>query len=227
MSAPKAQLVLASDRRRIAVLDPSEPLTIGRASGNKLTLTSLEGVSDHHAVVRHSRQQGWLVCDWQSEDGTFLEGQQVRQCRRLDDGDEIRLGSRGPVLVFQLAERKAQPPSAPARSAGSIEIGEQRVPVGMIRACNVQSLPMHPHIFSWWLLGCLGGLLLLPFPWLFWPLELGALACWIVLGSRKAHRLVLELQDGRAMRHSFQNRRTALVHRNGIRKAIGQELQQR
>jgi hypothetical protein len=86
---------------------------------------------------------------------------------------------------------------------------------------------MHPHIFSWWLLGCLGGLLLLPFPWLFWPLELGALACWIVLGSRKAHRLVLELKDGRAMRHSFQNRRTALVHRNGIRKAIGQELPQR
>ena len=93
--------------------------------------------------------------------------------------------------------------------------------VADIRSAAVQSLPLHPHIFSWWLLLCLTGLLLLPFPLLFWPLEIGALAAWIVLGSRKQHSLRVVLRDGRALRHGFANRRTALAHRNGIRKAIG------
>jgi len=42
-----------------------------------------------------------------------------------------------------------------------------------------------------------------------------------VLGSRKDHSLVVVLRDGRALRHGFANRRTALAHRNGIRKALG------
>ena len=100
MSTPTARLLLAADRRKMTPLDPAEPLTIGRAATNRLCLASQEGVSDHHAVVRFSRNQGWLVCDWQSSDGTFLEGRQVHQCQRLDNGDEIRLGRSGPVLVF-------------------------------------------------------------------------------------------------------------------------------
>ena len=234
MSSPSARLLLASDRRKVAPLDPAPPLTVGRAAANSLCLASLEGVSDHHAVVRFSRSQGWLVCDWQSSDGTFLEGKQVRQCRRLEDGDEIRLGRNGPVLVFECsaspepaapkpspAPRTSAPPAAsPPRS---ISVGERQVAIAEIRSAAVQSLPQHPHIFSWWLLLCLGGLLLLPFPLLFWPLQVGALAGWILLGSRKEHSLVLVLRDGRALRHGFANRRTALAHRNGIRQAIGQD----
>jgi hypothetical protein len=102
-------------------------------------------------------------------------------------------------------------------------VGEQHVAVAEIRSVAVQSLPQHPHIFSWWLLLCLGGLLLLPFPLLFWPLQSGALAGWILLGSRKQHQLTVVLRDGRALRHGFANRRTALAHRNGIRKAIGHD----
>jgi hypothetical protein len=66
----------------------------------------------------------------------------------------------------------------------------------------------------------LGGLLLLPFPLLFWPLEVAALVGWILLGSRKQHTLVVVLRDGQALRHAFANRLTALAHRNGIRTAI-------
>jgi hypothetical protein len=221
-----ARLMLASDRRRIAPLDATQPLTIGRASSNRLCLASADGVSDHHAVVRHSRSHGWVVCDWQSADGTWLEGQRVRQCRPLSDGDEIRLGLRGPVLVFELV-RESPPatgsaPSANASSRGRIDVEGRSIELATIRAALVQSEPQHPHIFSWWLLLCLGGLLLLPFPLLFWPLQITALAGWILLGSRKDHTLVLELRDGRALRHRFANRRTALAHRNGIRKAIGQ-----
>jgi len=232
MSTPAARLVLASDRRRAATLDPAQPLTIGQAAGNRLCLASHPAVSEHHAVVRWSRSQGWLVCEWQSRDGTYLEGQRVQQCRRLEDGDEIRLGPQGPVLVFELLRPAAVPSSpaatpsqpAPPRQPTSVNVGEQTVAVAEIRSAAVQSLPQHPHIFSWWLLLCLGGLLLLPFPLLFWPLQAAALAAWILLGSRQQHQLVLVLRDGRALRHGFANRRTALAHRNGIRKAIGQTV---
>lgn len=260
-TAPNARLVLASDRRRVAPLDAAQPLTIGRAAGNRLCLASVDGVSDHHAVVRHSRSHGWVVCDWQSHDGTWLEGQRVRQCRPLGDGDEIRLGLQGPVLVFELVgaasaappaadqasssaagaapaaatshgtvrrstTRAAAPqPTAVARSGNRIDFAGRSLEVPTIRAAVVLSEPQHPHIFSWWLLLCLGGLLLLPFPLLFWPLQIAALAGWILLGSRKNHTLVVELRDGRALRHPFANRRTALAHRNGIRKAIGQGVE--
>ena len=227
-----ARLVLAGDRSKVARLDPAQPLTIGRAAANRLCLASQEGVSDHHAVVRFSRSQGWLVCNWQSHDGTFLEGRPVQRCRRLEDGDEIRLGLSGPVLVFELAEtgpRRTPAQTAPAPRPApprEIQVGDSSVAVAAIRSAAVQSLPRHPHIFSWWLLLCLGGLLLLPFPLLFWPLQGAALAGWIVLGSRKQHQLSVVLHDGRALRHGFANRRTALAHRNGIRRAIGQEPEQ-
>jgi hypothetical protein len=241
MSTPAARLVLAADRRKVAPLDPAKPLTIGRAASNSLCLANQEGVSEHHAVVRFSRSQGWLVCNWQSSDGTYLEGRQVHQCKRLEHGDEIRLGRSGPVLVFEAvtageaaaapapAVATAKPAAVPAASTPpaapprSISVGEQQVAVADIRSAAVQSLPLHPHIFSWWLLLCLGGLLLLPFPLVFWPLQVSALAGWILLGSRKQHALVLVLRDGRAVRHGFANRRTALAHRNGIRQAIGQD----
>ncbi len=245
MSTPAARLVLAADRRKVAPLDPDKPLTIGRAASNSLCLANQEGVSEHHAVVRFSRSQGWLVCNWQSNDGTYLEGRQVHQCKRLENGDEIRLGRSGPVLVFESAAAieavappaaaiaTAKPAVAPATTASttssttapprSISVGTQHVTVADIRSAAVQSLPLHPHIFSWWLLLCLGGLLLLPFPLVFWPLQAGALAGSILLGSRKQHELVLVLRDGRAVRHGFANRRTALAHRNGIRQAIGQD----
>ncbi|MFM2157586.1 MAG: hypothetical protein RLZZ124_60 [Cyanobacteriota bacterium] len=276
MNPLPARLLLSSDRSKQTVLDPKAPLTIGRAAGNRLQLLSVEGVSDHHAVVRFSRHHGWLVCEWQSSDGTFLEEERIRQCRPLSDGDQIRLGRRGPTLIFELIEqgaRRAERPSGPPpprpadgatarpttaagpgattgaapRGGGdqpprrpgsttprrpspagstSIDINGQQVRLDQIRSAVVISEPRHPHIFSWWLLLCLGGLLLLPFPLIFWPLELGALAGWILLGSRKEHTLLVVQQDGQAMRRSFANKVTALAHRNGIRKAIGQSLQQ-
>ena len=226
MSAPKARLVLASDRNKAAPLDPKQPLTIGKASGNRLCLTSQAGVSDHHAVVRFSPTQGWLVCEWQSVDGTFHEGKRIQQCRRLEDGDEIRLGLQGPVLQFELITAPIAKPAAPVSKPATprrIDVDGETVELAEILSAGVQSLPRHPHVFSWWLLFCLGGLLLLPFPLIFWPLELGALAGWIVLGSRKDHSLVVVLRDGRALRHGFANRRTALAHRNGIRKVLASQ----
>ena len=225
-----AHLVLRDDPGKVSALHPATPTTIGRAEGNRLRLVSLGGVADHHAVVRFSRSQGWLVCNWQSADGTYLEGERIRHCRQLSDGDEIQLGQRGPVLVFRLG---AQPTAAPQRPAAArpratappLTLGGKTVPLEKIHSVHLRSRPRYPHSFSWWVLVCLGGMVLLPWPWLFWCVQVGALAAWIVLGGRKEHELVLTLRDGMAHRHGFANRMTALSHRDGIRKAIGQALE--
>lgn len=224
-------------------LNPAQDLTIGRASGNRLVFPSQAGVADHHAVVRFSQRHGWLVCEWRSQEGTFLEGERVQRCRPLGDGDEIQLGRTGPVLVFRLQENAAEatpPPAAgapphPAPAAatpraaaappGTIAIGGEAFRPEQVRSALVRSEPRYPHIFSWWVLLSVGLLLLLPIRVgpiaIFWPLEIAALAGAIVLGRRQEHTLVVELRDGQARRHRFANRRTALAHRNGIRRAIG------
>ncbi|WP_411870627.1 FHA domain-containing protein [Vulcanococcus limneticus] len=124
--------------------------------------------------------------------------------------------------------RQPQPPASPtppASPATSLEVAGERIPIPQIRSAAVRSQPVHPHLFSWWVLVCLGGLLLLPVPVLFWPLQIGALVAAVLLGSRKQHTLVVVLHDGTARRRAFANRLTALSHRNGIRKAIGQSLE--
>lgn len=272
--SPQARLVLLRDPSKVAPLDPARPHTIGRAANNLLSMPTTDGVAPHHAVVRFSRSHGWLVCDWGSPEGTWLEGQRVRHCRPLADGDQIRLGQRGPVLVFQLQPAAApaalplaggagpaaspsvgsgagaapaasgpvaasasgvpvsagpvkgrasaaasRPPAAPLRFAG------REIPLEQVRSAHVHSRARYPNSFSWWALISLGGLVLLPWPFLFWPLEIAALVAWILLGSRKEHVLIVTLRDGMAHRHSFANKITALSHRNGIRGAIGQSLE--
>lgn len=284
----EARLVLLSDPSKVAPLHPSRPHTIGREASNLLSMPTTDGVAPHHAVVRCSRAHGWLVCDWGSPQGTWLEGQRIRHCRPLSDGDHIQLGPEGPVLVFKLQPPPAagwpapgsadapQTPSASARTASGprqavsppatgmpppaagrpaegpvvtpapapgragaaaaspssdrpvaapLAFAGRPIPLEQILSAHVQSRARFPHSFSWWVLISLGGLVLLPWPFLFWPLEIAALVAWILLGSRKEHVLTVTLRDGMAHRHSFANRITALSHRNGIRAAIGQSLE--
>ncbi len=240
-----ALLQLRDEPEKCLRLNPAQDLTIGRASGNRLVFPSQAGVADHHAVVRFSQRHGWLVCEWRSQEGTYLEGERVQRCRPLGDGDEIRLGRNGPVLVFRLQESAAAPTPPPAAAAppprsaaaaaataraaaappGTIAIGDEAFRPEQVRSALVRSEPRYPHIFSWWVLLSVGLLLLLPFRVgpiaIFWPLEIAALTGAIVLGRRQEHTLVVELRDGQARRHRFANRRTALAHRNGIRRAIG------
>ncbi|MCT0206931.1 FHA domain-containing protein [Synechococcus sp. CS-1332] len=216
------RLLLRDDPGRSVALDPRTPLSIGRDPASGLCLSQAQGVSRHHALVRVSRTRAdqWLLCDLGSANGTYLEGARLRDCRPLSDGDEIRLGLKGPVLQFRATSRPAAPVLAQP-AAGQLDFAGRSLPLDRIRSAYVRSRRRHPQAFSWWLLLCLGGLLLLPFPWLFWPLQLGALAGWILLGSRWEHLLEVTLQDGLAYRHRFDSLETALAHRNGIRKAMG------
>jgi len=217
-------------------LDPRNPLTIGRDPGNGLSLPQERGLSRRHAEVRLEGGSGrWLVCDLGSSNGTYLGGERLVGCQPLADGDQIRLGRQGPVLVFQ-----SQPPAtaaaapvtpagglaAPAASLeGSITVGDLSIPLAQIRAVSLRREPRHPHSFSWWVLACLSGLLLLPFRPLFLLVEITALAVWIALGRRHEHILTLTLRDGLAHRHRFRDPHTALAHRNGIRRALGQSVE--
>ncbi len=225
------RLVLRDDPGRSVPLDPRTPLSIGRDPASGLCLAEARGVSRHHALVRVSRTRPgqWLLCDLGSANGTYLEGARLKDCRPLSDGDEIRLGLNGPVLQFRAGFPSAPPAAAATRGrsapvptavAGQLDFAGRSLPLDRIRSAYVRSRRRHPQAFSWWLLLCLGGLLLLPFPWLFWPLQAGALAGWIVLGSRWEHLLEVTLQDGLAYRHRFDSLATALAHRNGIRRAM-------
>lgn len=113
-------------------------------------------------------------------------------------------------------------PSNPAVFAGSITVAGRAIPLEQIRGVEVRSQARHPHVFSWWVPACLGGLLLLPFPLLFWPWQAMALVVAILLGRRREHTLILTLRDGRAHRHVFADRPTALAHGQGVRRALGQ-----
>jgi hypothetical protein len=235
--SPLPRLVLRDDPGRSVPLDPRTPLSIGRDPACGLCLAQAPGVSRHHALVRVSRTRAgqWLLCDTGSANGTWLEGARLKDCRPLSDGDEIRLGLNGPVLQFRAGgspptsappapaaatRGRPAPPPLPKAVAGQLDFAGRSLPLERIRSAYVRSRRRHPQAFSWWLLLCLGGLLLLPFPWLFWPLQAGALAGWIVLGSRWEHLLEVTLQDGLAYRHRFDSLPTALAHRNGIRRAM-------
>lgn len=111
---------------------------------------------------------------------------------------------------------RPQPPSA-----GTITVAGRAIHLDQIGAVEVRSEALHPHGFSWWVLACLGGLLLLPFPVIFWPWQAAALAVALLLGRRQEHLLLLTLQDGRVHRHRFADRATALAHRRGVRRALG------
>jgi FHA domain len=113
-------------------------------------------------------------------------------------------------------------PPNPGVLPGSITVAGRPIPLEQICGVEVHSQALHPHVFSWWLPAWLGGLLLLPFPLLFWPWQAAALAVAILLGRRREHTLILTLRDGRAHRHAFADRPTALAHGQGVRRALGQ-----
>ena len=66
-------------------------------------------VSRRHAELRpteHSEGErpAWWVCDLNSSNGTYLNGQRLRGCQILRSGDRVTLGSDGPEYIFEYLE---------------------------------------------------------------------------------------------------------------------------
>jgi hypothetical protein len=69
----------------------SSSLLVGRGSRNDVDLTGDEYASSKHARIEPRRDGVWLE-DVGSTNGTYLNGIQVTQAKRLTAGDVVRIG---------------------------------------------------------------------------------------------------------------------------------------
>ena len=91
-------------------LSISEPMAIGRDLRCEIPLDAslYRSVSRRHAeilpILGFESPQGerfWQVCDLNSSNGTFVNGDRLQGCQVLQVGDRIMLGQNGPELVFE------------------------------------------------------------------------------------------------------------------------------
>ncbi len=102
----------------------SEPVMVGRSEAAHVRLDPHAdlSVSGRHALLVPS-SGGWMVRDLGSTNGTWVNGERLEADRLLGDGDHIRLGPDGPLLVF----RSGQPgtvvsPGALSRSGPKTKV---------------------------------------------------------------------------------------------------------
>lgn len=103
MSPALTVLTDVAEPRPVAIAGPV--LTLGRAPSNDIPLYDA-GISNHHCRLRLEGDLA-LLEDLNSSNGTFLNGQPVREAA-LSDGDLIRIGTT--LLKFELL---APPTTAP------------------------------------------------------------------------------------------------------------------
>lgn len=116
-------------------LSETDETAIGRTADCQVIIDSnlYGGVSRRHAVVRPSGSRSpqgatlWQICDLNSANGTFVNGQRIQGCQTLNVGDRIMCSHNGPEFLFehratQLVDQfaatgaPAAPPSAPPQT---------------------------------------------------------------------------------------------------------------
>ena len=70
----------------------SSALTVGRGTGNDVSLDRDDYASARHARIEPRRDGIWIE-DVGSTNGTFVNGDRLTQPRRLQPGDVIRIGA--------------------------------------------------------------------------------------------------------------------------------------
>jgi len=98
-------------------LSSTQEVVIGRDPKCDIVLDSvLYGmVSRRHAAIRPLPQQpvSWLLCDLNSANGTFVNGQGLHGCQELQGGDRITLGHNGAEFIFECQNHQPTQLSSP------------------------------------------------------------------------------------------------------------------
>lgn len=78
-------------------------VTIGRDTSCDIVLDSAqaEKVSRRHCSIKAISDNAYQLCDLNSSNGSFLNGQRIQGCVPLKSGDRIRLSANGPEFQFQ------------------------------------------------------------------------------------------------------------------------------
>ena len=75
-----------------ALVQPQQAWLIGRDRTAALYIPD-ERLSRRHAVLQHVAGEGFYLFDLNSTNGSFINGERVRQVAPLKEGDRVRLGS--------------------------------------------------------------------------------------------------------------------------------------
>lgn len=110
---PKLTLLLG--RRTMQVYDfKQESIIIGREDGVDVLIDN-PSVSRRHAEIRLA-EQGWVVEDLGSSNGTFIRGAKIRGPHPIGLGDEIGFGKFTIVFGKALGEGEHAPPTQPLKT---------------------------------------------------------------------------------------------------------------
>lgn len=80
------------DNQTQTLQQPQHIWTIGRDRSNGICVHD-QLLSAYHAAIKYVENKGFFLIDLNSKNGSFVNGEQVYQSVRLQDGDCIRLGS--------------------------------------------------------------------------------------------------------------------------------------
>lgn len=101
-------------------LSDEQEMVIGRDPSCQIILEPHQYtiVSRRHAVIRqlHSLRNGlahWEICDLSSANGTYINGQYLKGCQKLQPGDRIELGQGGPQFIFECPHYNPLPLTPP------------------------------------------------------------------------------------------------------------------
>ncbi|MCA8983664.1 MAG: FHA domain-containing protein [Planctomycetaceae bacterium] len=101
MSEARATLLVIEGNDQGVRFDLSGSMVIGRGAQNPIRILDTEASRVHARIV--PRDGGWVLEDLNSSNGTFVNGQPIKQ-RFLESGDQIRLGRS--TLVFALPKQQ-------------------------------------------------------------------------------------------------------------------------
>jgi hypothetical protein len=124
----------AGSQRILALGDQGSQLTIGRAPGCELCLHWDEGISRAHARLERLVEEDWmLVDDGLSRNGSIVNGERLRQRRRLVDGDVLGFG--GTYILYRAPLPDTRQTVTLGAGSGEIQLSpaQRRVLVALCR----------------------------------------------------------------------------------------------